>query len=948
MARSISFDILAGDKASKVLEEVGREVTQLERKIDGAGGDIDVDTTKAREQIAAVDAQLARLNAKSLKVDADTAVARRDLQILEAEAKQATGDRKLKVDADIEVAKAKLRSLDGAKVAVDVETAAAQAKLAAIEASMKKIDGDKLKVPVDVDAAAGLGKLAEIGAQLRNIKTPVLIPVGIAGGLEVLSWIQSVAGGLASLGSAFGVGAGVTVAALSGVSDAVTELGEKTETTDTKVSSSSSSIRSAIRGVESAQRDLRDANEAVERSEEDLQQAQVDAYDAVKALDQARKDATRTLEDYALRSADMSLRQEAADLSVARAQERLAEVNRDSKATALDRAEAELAVREALQRQNELAVDATRLSEDKAVADAKGVEQSDQVVSAQDRVADANKRVEEAQRGIEKAHEQVALAAQRVSDAQAAVREASQAAGAAGAKAADDQREAFGKLTPEGQRFAQFLRDVVDGPLRDLQDTAQAGVLPGLQQGIAGFFSELDGAGEVVDRIAGRVGDFFSEIGPAAGRAADAVLRLADIGSEATFGDLAGGISDLLDRFADWANSQDAADIRADIREVERTLHDLKTTGTETLDGLQLAWAAMTFPVDIIRHPVRALLDLYDAVKAVAEHIPGMKNLLPDLSGEFDRLDAATSRTDGSTRALDGSSRNLASAQRDLESATRQAKDEFLRGEEASIRYEASVNRAEDAVKRNGATLNEHTAKGRDNKQTLIDMAQAANGVITSMDNSNAPLDQVRAKYDTQRESLIRVATQMGLTRTQAQQYIDKLLQVPATRTTTITVNKAQAEADLQSLQNRLAALNGALTVTPKTGTQGQGAGVLRLSTGGWVVGPGPSGVDSVNLLAAPDEFVVRSGQAARYGPLLQAINSGASPAQLAPALAPFAGVAGTVATSGSIGGSTVVNQYFNLSGVLGTNDEFARKVATAAREGIERGYLPRSLLTGA
>lgn len=943
MGRSVSFDVLALNKASEALATVAAEVTRLDQKIDGAGGtiEIDADTAKAREQIAAVDSQLARLNAKSLKIDADILDARRQLQILEAEAKTATGDRKVKVDADIAQAQAKLRALEGAKVSIDVDTGAAQAKLAAIEAAMKKVSGDKVKVPVDVDAAAGLGKLAELGAQLRNIKTPVLIPIAIGGALEALSWIQAVAGGLAALGAAGAAGFGVTKVALTGVGDAVSELGTKVESTGGAVSSNASTMRSAIRGVEAAQRDLRDANEAVERSEDDLQQAQIDAYDAVKALDQARKDATRTLEDYALQTASMGLRQEAADLAVARSQERLAEVNRDSKSTALDRAEAELAVREALQRQNELSVDAKRLAEDKTEADKKGVEQSDQVVAASDRVADSNKRVEEAQRGIERAHENVELAAQRLADAQLAVQEASKSAGSAGSKAADDQREAFEQLTPEGQRFATFLRDMLDGPLADLQDTAQAGVLPGLQAGISGFMSELGDANSRVASISESVSGFFEDVGPAAGRAADAVLRLADVGAEATFDDLAGWVSDTLDRFTEWANSQSAADIAADVQDVADKLQELWSTGTQTLDALQLAWAAMTFPVDIINAPVDALLSLYDAVRQVTDHIPGMKGMLPDLSGEFDRLRSSVDGNDTANRNLDTSSRNLSATQRDLEASTRAAKDEFLRGEESSIRYEASLNRAEEAAKRNGEAWSKGTEKGRDNRQAILELIKASDDYLTSLANQGASTDEIKTKYDQQRAKLIEVATQMTGNKAKAQEYIDKLLEIPATKTTKITADTASALANIKAISQSISQLSDKTVNIRTVYSSGTVTNVRAQATGGWVPGA-PSEVDTEPYMLAKGEYVVRSAAAAEWGPLLEQINAGATPDQVR---APIATRFATAAPSPVPAQGGVTEVHFHFDNVIGTNDEAIRVMSTALQEGIRRGVIPASLL---
>lgn len=1085
MARSISFDVAAVDKASKALEAVAREVTDLERKLDGAGGtiEIDADTGKAREQIAQIDSQLARLNAKSLKIDADTAAAKRDLQVLEAEAKRATGDRRLKVDADIAAAQARLRALDGAKVAIDVETAAAQAKLAAVEASLSKVDGDRVSAKVDVDSGGMFSKLAQIGSQLRDLKTPVMIPVAIDGAMRVLSWIGSVSAGLASLGAAGVAAGGVTAAAFVGVSDAVTELGKDDAKTAGGMSSNANSVARAVHGVELAQRAVRDATEQVSAA----QRAQVDAaagvaaaqravQDAVKGvttaqeasaraadqiaraqegvvraqqrvsdaertlsdaqrdatrvqqgLNDARKEATRQLEDLQRRTSDMALDQESAALSVLEAEQRVQELQADPTATDLQRKRAELAVREAQARARNLADDARRLAEDKATADAKGVEGSDLVTAALDRQDQANRRVKDAQRGVKDAQDgvrdatrgvddaqrayaesldRIAQAQQTVSDrtadvakaqqevvdrardvrnaqeavsdrlwdvkdAQLQVQEASKGAGGAATKAADDAREAFSKLTPEGQRFAQFLRDLVDGPLKLFQDTAQAGLLPGLQSGIDGAMENLGRSREYVKDIAEGVGRFFDQIGPSVGRAVEAFLRLAKIGGDTSFGPLADGVSGLLDRFTAWANSQSPEKISSQIRQVADDVKDLWDTGVLAFRGLQAAWEAISLPVDFVLVPLESLVDLlrgdlpdailepveafrgmYDGIRGITEAIPGMRGMLPDLSGQFDRLEGAVRGTDGAARGADGAARGLAAANRDLEGATRAAKDELLRGEEAGIRYEGALDRAQQAVKRNGAEWSVGTEKGYENRQALLDLIRSSDDYIVSLQNQGANVQTVRAHYVEQRQKLIDVATQMGMTKTQAQQYIDKLLQIPSQKSTRVTADTSQAMTNLQNLQNKLAAVNGALSVTTKTGTYGQGLGVYK-SSGGWVgravssgtpFGGGPRGSDTVPGWLDPEEFVVRAGAAKEWGPLLELINRGASPAEMSGALGAYAPAvpAQRTAPGGGAGGGPVVLQFTNL--VAGQEDAVTRAVVSALGQAAARGLLPPSL----
>lgn len=1088
MARSISFDVLAEDKASKVLGDVAAEVTALERRIDGADGtiDVDADTSKARKQIAQVDAQLARLNAKSLKVDAEIGQAQRKLQILLAEAKEATGDRKLKIDSDIEGVRADLRALAAQKVSIDLETVAvrsnieeisrsldraieeprqadvdisdalasiegvsrkqaevwarrnkvlldigdAEADVRRLSAEMATVTDERRKVEIDlqmgrklaeiallkrelkdvessridVDAVGAFAKLAQVGTQLRAVQTPITIAIGVSGAVEVLQWIASVSAGLASLGAVGVASGGIAAASFAGIGDALDAMGQKADTGGAKATASASAIRSATRGVEQAQRDLRDAYDGVQAAEREVEaskrgvaeaergveRASRDAEDAVKGLyaadlditraeqdlEQARQSAIRTLQDYDTRTKGMALSQKDASLSVREAEARLNQVMSDEKATSLQRERAALSLEQARQREADLTIEATRLAEDKAKVDAKGIDQSDQMVSAQARlesahdrqrdaaqrvvdtqqalsdaqqkVGDAQQKVADSMVGVQKAHEKVELATQRLADSQLALREAMAPKGGGGTQV-DKLREAMERLTPEGQRFVEFLKQLQDGELKQLQDASQANFLPGLQSGIEEFLANLGDARDEVSRIAGEFGGFFDDIGPAAGRAAAALLRLADLGAATTFDGLADSVTAILDRFTDWANSQSPEEISRQIRQVGNDIKDLWTYGVRSFRALQVAWELLQFSGDMFKDPVRALLELYEATRKFADVIPGMKGTLPDLSGALDDLEGATRGADSATSGLEGSSRRLEQAQRDVISVAREQHDGFLRSEEASIRYGRALDRARDAIRENGAGWSTSTEKGRENRQALLDLIQASNDTITSLQNQGASVDTVRAKYQEQRQKLIDVATQMTGNRQKAQEYVDKLLAIPSTRTTTVVANTANASNALQDLQNKLARLNGTLTVNVNTGGYGQGLGVYK-SSGGWVganvssatpFGGGPRGSDTVPGWLDPNEFVVRASAAKEWGPLLELINAGASPDEVSGSLAGYAG-RGIPAQRGGSGEATIVFQITNA--VVGQEDALQRAVVAALGQASARGLLPPSL----
>jgi hypothetical protein len=211
------------------------------------------------------------------------------------------------------------------------------------------------------------------------------------------------------------------------------------------------------------------------------------------------------------------------------------------------------------------------------------------------------------------------------------------------------------------------------------------------------------------------------------------------------------------------------------------------------------------------------------------------------------------------------------------------------------------------------------------------------------------------------RADLIQTGMQMGMTARDAQAYADKLIAIPSTKNTTVKADTSSAQANVKGLQQSLdSTRDKSVTVTANTSSAMSAiraigsalaalrdkvvniivnkiGGALGFSSGGWVPG-GRSNTDSVSTSLAPGEFVVRSGPAAQWAPLLESINAGAS----------FGGAAGgrggTLAGGGMAGlAGAPVYQVFVSNAVVGTHDELARTVVTALREAVSRGMLPAS-----
>lgn len=267
------------------------------------------------------------------------------------------------------------------------------------------------------------------------------------------------------------------------------------------------------------------------------------------------------MQDLRERVEDLALSEESAALSVREAEQRLAEVRADGRSTDLERARAELSYRESLNRLEDIRIEQQRAAEDKAAADAKGVDGSDQVAAANRRLIDAQEGVGDAERAVADARTQAARDAQRdaeairdaqqrvteaelgavaarrqaayqvaqaqqsIVDAQRAVQQASQQAGAAGGGGIDRVAQAMAGLSPVAREFALFLRGFIDGPLKELRQAGQNNLLPGLQRGLEALVpimaSDLTPAFAEFSKT---LGDMFADAIPMAGRFASSLL----------------------------------------------------------------------------------------------------------------------------------------------------------------------------------------------------------------------------------------------------------------------------------------------------------------------------------------------------------------------------------------------------------------------------------------
>ncbi|GAA2411763.1 hypothetical protein GCM10010404_82100 [Nonomuraea africana] len=414
---------------------------------------------------------------------------------------------------------------------------------------------------------------------------------GLAGLMVGLTGVGTALGALSQADQAAGASAGSAAAAREAAAARVEQAAERIKQAERRVRDTREATVDANRAVRDAEERVRQAVESVQEARENsgrVAQAVSDAAarssqriadaersyaTAVKAsqraqegLNEARRAAKERLEDLALAVKGGALDEESAQIGIERAKERLQKVMADPFASDLDKREADLAFRQALQRLDEVKERNGDLKEEKADADARGVEGSKEVQAAQEQLAAAQERILDAERAIgearkeaarqaedgarriEAADEAIIEAKRRVRDAEEALersrrsrRNAGEAAQdaraelekakkeqAAAKKAAaqpvsggggggrDPVAEALAKLTPSMRAFVLYLHTQVRPALTRIREDTQEALAPGLQAGVraampvlATLRGNLAITGSTLGDIAEEFGEFF-------------------------------------------------------------------------------------------------------------------------------------------------------------------------------------------------------------------------------------------------------------------------------------------------------------------------------------------------------------------------------------------------------------------------------------------------------
>lgn len=345
-----------------------------------------------------------------------------------------------------------------AEVEVHVDRNRFQQAVAAIASRLPTTLGSAFQRVGDTANATAQGvvtSMGQVAASLFSIVNPATLAAVAIGGTVAATLLlgptaAAAAGGIGVLVGAlaaapagfFGLGAVITTFALGlrGIADRFKE-------TASGAGSAGQSAAAAARQMAAAQRGLAQAQRAQTAAERGYRSALAESLRAQRAVNEARQQARRRIEDLALSLLIAQNTERSAAIAVAEAQRALDEANRTGDPLEIARAQndlerAELSAQEAAR----AARDAAEAKED---ADKRGVEGSDEVTAALERQQQANDSLLSAADSVKSAQEGLAAA----SDAVAAANERTGTSAAGAAKK-------LLTLSPAATRFVDAVKSL--------------------------------------------------------------------------------------------------------------------------------------------------------------------------------------------------------------------------------------------------------------------------------------------------------------------------------------------------------------------------------------------------------------------------------------------------------------------------------------------------------
>lgn len=313
-----------------------------------------------------------------------------------------------------------------------------------------------------------------------------------------------------------------------------------------------------------------------------------------------------------------------------------------------------------------------------------------------------------------------------------------------------------------------------------------------------------------------------------------------------------------------------------------------------------------------------------------------------DQSGELDKAVAQHRREQAALGQTGKAATQAATNVDELTKSVDQMTNGTLDARSATRRLEQAIDAATERAKKHSHALNKQrtdfettTQAGRDNQETLDEVASAVQQAANLTLKATGSQDKYAAALRRGRQRLAETAQQFGLTKKAAQELAEKLIQVPdQVKVQVETPGLAKALRDWDSLYGAVRKVQGLYVVGAYASGGAPRGKPLARAGGGYVPNAAGSGVvDDVPAILTAGEYVVNKRATAANRALLAEINAGNGRPVSRPV--PMA-VTGSASTRG--GDTYVLDSAVAASTARGYAQEIQAARARAERLQMRRG----------
>lgn len=511
---------------------------------------ISVDSSDADREIESIRAHLETLSKRTIGVDIDEGAALAEIELIKRELDRLGRTASVQVRADTATAAAELAAIDAevdrldgrdVQFRVTADTRDAGKSMLFLSLSVAAVAAIPVGAVLGAGIASLIGPIAAAGVGfggLAAVAVPAVTRIKTALDAQKAAAVQNTATGARAQGQALAE-AGAQAQLASAIRNAAFAHQQAVD----QVRSAEQQLTTAQQSATTAQRELTQARVDAQRALQDMknqlidagltvQQSQFDIDSARASLDQIRASATAAAQavanaQNALTQAQAAQQSVAADpnstaearaqtaANTANAQAAVKSAQDQKKAQDLQVRQAQLAYTQTVQRLKEQQLQLQRLQQDERAASKAGVDGSNAVVSARQRLSSANQQVTNSELALSRARQNVARTDQNSADQVASARRSLTAASLEGASANARLNAAMAALSPQERSLLKDWKGLTT-EFRNWAKALEPDVLPIFTRGINLVKSSLPGLTPIVKGAAGAVNGLLDDVAKSA------------------------------------------------------------------------------------------------------------------------------------------------------------------------------------------------------------------------------------------------------------------------------------------------------------------------------------------------------------------------------------------------------------------------------------------------